>query len=168
MREVEVGGAPHRRRPDRLHHALGVRGDLRRRRQPRFRDHVTLRRAEVLARHAWTDGSRLDLFADIERSADAIGAFAGPAEAQRYRHFCAEARRIYDTLEQPFIRAPQPSLAGLVQPPGCAGLAICGGSSRSRRCGARSATTSTIRACASCSAATPPIAARRPSRRRRR
>jgi 1-hydroxycarotenoid 3,4-desaturase len=30
-------------------------------------DHVTLRRADVLARHAWTDGSRLDLFADIDR-----------------------------------------------------------------------------------------------------
>ena len=32
MREVAVGGAGDRRRPDRVHHARGVRGDLRRRR----------------------------------------------------------------------------------------------------------------------------------------
>ena len=39
-------------RPDRLHDALGVRGDVRRgRRQPG--DHLTLRPVEILARHAW-------------------------------------------------------------------------------------------------------------------
>ncbi len=42
---------------------------------------VTLRRAEHLARHAWGDGSQLDLYSDIERSADAIGSFAGSREA---------------------------------------------------------------------------------------
>ena len=35
---------------------------------------------------------RLDLFADLDRSADAIGDFAGAAEARRYRAFCARAR----------------------------------------------------------------------------
>ena len=52
-------------------------------------DHLTLLPAEMLARHAWSDRERLDLFADIDRSADAIGAFAGAAEAQGYRAFCA-------------------------------------------------------------------------------
>ena len=39
--------------------------------------HVTLKPATVLARHAWSGNERLDLFADVERSADAIGALAG-------------------------------------------------------------------------------------------
>ena len=50
--------------------------------------HVTLRRAEVLARHRWDDGATLDLFTDVARSADAIGAMAGAAEAKGYRDFC--------------------------------------------------------------------------------
>src|SRR5689334_2507044 len=66
--------------------------------------HLALRPASVLARHAWDGGGRLDLFADIERSADAIGTFAGPEEARGYRAFCDRARRIYATLEGPFIR----------------------------------------------------------------
>jgi 1-hydroxycarotenoid 3,4-desaturase len=85
-------------------------------------DHVTLRRADVLARHAWTDGSRLDLFADIDRSADAIGTLAGAAEAQGYRRFCAEARRTWNTLESSFVRSPQPSIQGLVESAGLRGL----------------------------------------------
>ena len=40
-------------------------------------DHLKLKRAGVLARHAWADGSRLDLFGDVEANAQAIGAFAG-------------------------------------------------------------------------------------------
>ena len=72
-------------------------------------DHVTLQRAETLARHAWPDGSRLDLFADIDRSADAIGQFAGAAEARGYRQFCARAEQIYRTLDHAFMRAARPS-----------------------------------------------------------
>ena len=71
-------------------------------------EHLTLLPVEVLARHAWSGGQRLDLFADRERSAGAIGAFAGRAEAEGYRAFCARAGRIYATLEQPFIRAARP------------------------------------------------------------
>ena len=47
-------------------------------------------RSTILARHAWDEGGRLDLFADRQRSADAIGAFAGPAEARGYLAFCAQ------------------------------------------------------------------------------
>jgi 1-hydroxycarotenoid 3,4-desaturase len=77
--------------------------------------HLVMKPAEVLARHAWDeDRGRLDLFADIARSADAIAAFAGPEEARGYRAFCERARRIYATLEGPFIRAPQPSILSLL------------------------------------------------------
>jgi 1-hydroxycarotenoid 3,4-desaturase len=80
-----------------------------------FEAAVPLRAAEVIARHAWSEREQLDLFGDVARSADAIGALAGRAEAEGYRRFCADARAIYETLERPFLRAPRPSVTGLVR-----------------------------------------------------
>jgi 1-hydroxycarotenoid 3,4-desaturase len=85
-------------------------------------DHLTLRPAGTLARHAWSDRERLDLFADPARSIDAIGAFAGPAEARAYRDFTARARNVYRTLEDSFIRSPRPSPLGLTRRAGLRGL----------------------------------------------
>ena len=70
----------------------------------RLEDHVTIARAEVIARHAWDADGTLDLFADPERSAEAVGAFAGPEAARGYRSFAAEAQRIFEVLEDPFLR----------------------------------------------------------------
>jgi 1-hydroxycarotenoid 3,4-desaturase len=72
--------------------------------------HLTLVRAERLARHAFPGGGVLDLYSDLERSADAIAAFAGPAEARGYRRFCAYARQIHSAVDQPFLRGERPSL----------------------------------------------------------
>jgi 1-hydroxycarotenoid 3,4-desaturase len=72
-------------------------------------DHLKLKRAEVLARHAWTDGSRLDLTGDIEANADAIGAFAGATEARGYRAFAARGAGMLNTLDQTFMRASRPN-----------------------------------------------------------
>lgn len=85
-------------------------------------DHLTLQPADILARHAWPDGSRLDLFADIERSAQAISQLAGSAEAQRYRAFCEQARQVYRTLYQPFMRSQRPSPMSLITASGWRGL----------------------------------------------
>jgi 1-hydroxycarotenoid 3,4-desaturase len=71
--------------------------------------HLRLHPLDVLARHAWTDGSRLDLYADATRTTMAIGAFAGRAAAQAYDAFCRDARRTFETLERPFIRATRPN-----------------------------------------------------------
>ncbi|MDC7784618.1 phytoene desaturase family protein [Rhodoplanes sp. TEM] len=68
-------------------------------------DELALTPLDVLARHAWSGGGRLDLHADTGRSADAIGDFAGAAEARHFRAFCDRAARIYKTLEEPFLRA---------------------------------------------------------------
>ena len=87
-----------------------------------FADHVRLRPLEVLARHAWDERARLDLFADEERTIDAIGDFAGAAEADGYRAFCRDTKRIYDILEKPFLRASQPSMGGLIGADGLRGL----------------------------------------------
>ena len=55
-------------------------------------------------------------------SVDAIGDFAGAAEADGYRAFCRDTKRIYDILEKPFLRAPQPSMGGLIGADGFRGL----------------------------------------------
>jgi 1-hydroxycarotenoid 3,4-desaturase len=87
-----------------------------------FADHVRLHPLKILARHAWNQHARLDLFADEERTTDAIGDFAGAAEADGYRAFCRDTRRIYDILEQPFLRAAQPSMGRLIGADGFRGL----------------------------------------------
>jgi len=84
----------------------------------RLEDHLTLQPAAILARHAWPDGSRLDLFADLERTADAVQAFAGAREAAGFRAFTAQARAICATLEAPFIRGQRPTMVGLVRSAG--------------------------------------------------
>jgi 1-hydroxycarotenoid 3,4-desaturase len=76
-------------------------------------DHLTLHPSDLLARHAWSDTERLDLFADLERSIAAIGDFAGRAEADGYRSFCSRAAVVYRTLEAPFMRAQKPTAFSL-------------------------------------------------------
>ncbi|WP_298195633.1 1-hydroxycarotenoid 3,4-desaturase CrtD [Novosphingobium sp.] len=67
-------------------------------------DHVTIHRADVLARHAWEPGQQLDLFADPARSEAAIGDFAGAQAAAGFRAFRAEAARIHGILDTPMLR----------------------------------------------------------------
>lgn len=93
-------------------------------------DHLRLHKLPTLARHSWKDGGaggqHFDLFADIQRSADAIGDFSGAAEARRYLAFCERARLIYQTLEGPFLRSSRPnplSLSMRVAGQGLSGLA---------------------------------------------
>jgi 1-hydroxycarotenoid 3,4-desaturase len=85
-------------------------------------DALAMRPLDILARHAWPDGSRLDLFADVEASAEAIRALAGPQEAEGYRAFCRRARDIYATLERSFIEAEQPTPVSLAFGAGLSGL----------------------------------------------
>lgn len=78
-------------------------------------DHVTMQRADILARHAWSPDERLDLFADPAHSEAAIGEFAGARAAQGFRSFSAEAKRIFDLLDQSFLRASKTWPPGLMQ-----------------------------------------------------
>jgi 1-hydroxycarotenoid 3,4-desaturase len=121
MREIEVGGMRVDSGPtvftmrwvfDELFAAVGAS----------LAEHLTLQPVETLARHAWSENECLDLFADVSRSVDAIGQFAGPAEARRYRAFSTQAGRIYRTLERPFLRSARPTPASLVRSVGLRGL----------------------------------------------
>jgi len=88
----------------------------------RLEDRLSLRPAEVLARHAWDAEHRLDLYADLEKSAAAIDRFAGSAEAQGFLRFAAQARTIYAALERSFMRSQRPSPWGLVRRAGLRGM----------------------------------------------
>jgi 1-hydroxycarotenoid 3,4-desaturase len=80
-----------------------------------FESRVRLVPARLLARHAWSPHERLDLFADPEQSQEAIGRFAGAQEADGFRRFTSQARRIFATLDRTFMRAPRPSPLELVR-----------------------------------------------------
>jgi 1-hydroxycarotenoid 3,4-desaturase len=109
MREIDVGGA----RVDSGPTVLTLRWVFDELLDGGLDGRIRLRRADLLARHAWTCHDRLDLFADRERSADAIGAFAGGVEARAFLAFSAEARRMYETLRDPLLRAQQTGPGGL-------------------------------------------------------
>ena len=169
MREVEFGRPADRRRAHGADDALGLRPDFRRRPERPCPQRVGLRRAERIARHAWADGARLDLYSDIERSADAIACFAGAREAEGYRRFCRRAQAIYETLRDSFICGARTGPLGLAAtgrrsrlPGPCADFALHDLVARARR------DISPIPASDSSSAATPPIAARLHSLPRRR
>jgi 1-hydroxycarotenoid 3,4-desaturase len=77
--------------------------------------HIKLTPASLLARHAWSASERLDLFADPERTREAIGEFAGAREARGFVRFSADAERIHRTLEDSFMRASRPTPLGLLR-----------------------------------------------------
>jgi len=76
-------------------------------------ERLNLLRPERLARHAWSDGSRLDLYRDLSRSMAAIEAFAGRREAEAYERFARESERIFDTLDHTFMRREKPGMVAL-------------------------------------------------------
>ena len=84
---------------------------------------LRIRPLPVLARHWWDGGTSLDLFADPKRSFDAVAQFAGMAEAERFRGFCAQAKAAYQALEGPYIRSASPSMLGMSMGLGVRGLA---------------------------------------------
>ncbi len=112
MREVDVAGQPVDSGPTVLT-MREVFDELFEHAGESLESQLRLVPAQVLARHAWVEGGRLDLFADVERSARAIGELSGAAEGDRYLAFCRRARRIFETLDRSFIRAPLPNPVSL-------------------------------------------------------
>lgn len=77
-------------------------------------DYLTLSPADTLARHAWDRSAHLDLFSDHEKSADAIGDFAGARAAAGFRSFSQEAKKIFDILDRPFLQDTKTYPPGLM------------------------------------------------------
>lgn len=95
-----------------------------------FGDCVDVSPLSILARHAWNPSGddavagpvarpaarpaeRLDLFGDLDRTVDEISRLSGPDEGRRYAKFCADTKRLTDTLEYPMLRSPCPSMTEL-------------------------------------------------------
>jgi len=75
--------------------------------------HVTLEKAEILARHAWDCSGTFDLYADRVQSAASIEAFFDVRNADGYLRFCEDAGDIFKTLKDTMIGAQRPSAIGL-------------------------------------------------------
>jgi 1-hydroxycarotenoid 3,4-desaturase len=75
-------------------------------------DYIRLTPANILARHAW-GADKLDLFADLQASEDAIGIFSGAEAARGYARFCVEAKRVHDCIDKPFMQSSRTSAPGL-------------------------------------------------------
>ncbi len=80
----------------------------------RVEDHLDLVPADVLARHAWPDGGRLDLHANLDRSCAAIREFSGDHDARGYRDFCSRSATVYSSLLDTFMRRSRPSQFELI------------------------------------------------------
>ncbi|MBS0377484.1 MAG: phytoene desaturase [Proteobacteria bacterium] len=85
-------------------------------------ERLPLVRADVLARHAWSESERLDLYADRARTADAIGTFAGAREAQGYLRFARDAQRVFRAMEVAYLRDARPGPLRLVRRMGARAL----------------------------------------------
>ncbi len=84
-----------------------------------FDAEFSLEPLDILARHSWGD-SVLDLYADTTKSADAIGKFSGPKQAQQFLEFCKTAKKVYQSLKTPFIESPRPTMMGMMSSLGLA------------------------------------------------
>ena len=75
----------------------------------KLEDHVSITKADVLARHAWDNSGVFDLYANREQSADAIASFFDQENAHGYLRFCEDAGSIFNTLKDTMIGAQRPS-----------------------------------------------------------
>jgi len=134
-KSAKVGGKIHQRMVDGLAIDSGptvitmkwVFDDLLRAAGLRLSDFVTLSPLPVIARHVWSSEERLDLYADVQDSIDAVGRFSSMAEARRFEGFCRESQRLYHALEKAYIRSARPTLGSMTQDLGPQGLLMLGG-----------------------------------------
>lgn len=75
---------------------------------------LSLHPLDILARHFWTGGERLDLFADVDASVQSIREFSGPRDADAYVAFLQDAARTWRTLYEPFLRLDSPSFVRMM------------------------------------------------------
>ena len=85
---------------------------------------LNITKLEVLARHAWSKDERLDLFANMDQSAEAIKAFSSAAEADRFIQFSQQCRKLYKALEKPYMLSEKPSFAGMITDLGVSGSKV--------------------------------------------
>ena len=83
-------------------------------------DHLQLTPLPVLARHFW-GSDQLDLFADQHQSAKAIREFSSNLQAELFLEFCNMSKKVYESLEGPYIKSKRPSLTSMMSQLGASG-----------------------------------------------
>ncbi len=78
-------------------------------------EQVTLTALDCLAQHIWPDGSQLMLYADPDKSAEAMRDFAGPKAAEDFRRFCIHTQTLFDAFSPTILETPSPKLWQLVK-----------------------------------------------------
>ncbi|SDZ48314.1 1-hydroxycarotenoid 3,4-desaturase [Jannaschia faecimaris] len=78
-------------------------------------EHVTLHANPVLARHFWSDGTRLDLMADPAASRANIEAVFGTRARDDFDRFSNRARRLFEAFDLPMMQSAAPSQARLAR-----------------------------------------------------
>lgn len=79
----------------------------------RLDDHVELIQQSTLARHFWTDGSTLDLFANRTHSVEAVRQWGGTQAALDFEKFCNRAETLFEAFDLPMMQATEPRLGTL-------------------------------------------------------
>ncbi|MEM0900263.1 MAG: 1-hydroxycarotenoid 3,4-desaturase CrtD [Pseudomonadota bacterium] len=74
----------------------------------KLEDIVPIAKMQTLARHFWTDGASLDLFADVEEAAAAIGEFSDRQNRDGFLRFVTDSEGIFRSLKETFIAAQRP------------------------------------------------------------
>ena len=77
-------------------------------------DYVTTVREPLLARHWWPDGTSLDLHAEVEATADAVHAFAGPEGEQDFRAFHKRTSAMFQAFDAPVMRSASPDITRIL------------------------------------------------------
>lgn len=88
----------------------------------KLEEHLTLDKADLLARHSWHGSESLDLFANLGQSMQAISEFAGDAEADNYQRFARKTETVFNTLDNSFMRAQRPNPIALSLQGGLRGM----------------------------------------------
>jgi len=88
--------------------------------QEDFHAHLTTTPLPVLAKHFWGQ-DQLDLYADQNKSAQAIKEFSSAKQAELFLEFCRVSKKVYESLEGPYIRAKRPSLTSMMSQLGLSG-----------------------------------------------
>jgi 1-hydroxycarotenoid 3,4-desaturase len=71
-------------------------------------DHLTLQPLEILARHYWDDGTKLDLTADPAQSLANVTAAFGAKAGREFTKFSNRAARLFEAFDAPMMHTASP------------------------------------------------------------
>ena len=77
-------------------------------------DYATLIQEDILARHFWRDGTRLDLMRDRQASLENVRHSFGTAAAAEFHRFSRDAQYLFEQLNDPMMQSAAPALRKMI------------------------------------------------------